>query len=197
MRHLSESLSISKHSESLAPGACKFCAIPVEEYYAEMQRRKPQPGFISPLTASANLLIEHYQSYLRRAGTVDIEMGVPDDLPSVPILKIEEVMNDDQPVQRNEREEDKWADKTTDVRIETAQRETYRQASGKVANFLSAIRSFPPTFVLGALVRPAIMVIILSGFVMSLYSRADELVLAFHLARFVLRWLSGRFTYDG
>lgn len=61
----------------------------------------------------------------------------------------------------------------------------------------SVVKRLPPISVLGAFILLVVEIIILSGFIMPLYSRTGELLLAFYIVRGLLRKLRPRFAYDG
>lgn len=58
--------------------------------------------------------------------------------------------------------------------------------------WISQLRELPPPFVLGSFALMIITIVILAGFVVSLYSRVGELLLTFYILKSLLRWLRER-----
>lgn len=183
-----------QHSPVFGPGTCRFCAIIVEEYYEKLMRRDRVQ---SPAT-SANLLIRHYQEYVSQEIEVDLEKGVvADDMPLVPIVKIEDILQDDKDTRPEENAIPPQESHEPEGNLIPPQESNVQRGSfSTIRRALSAISELPPTFVLGSFVLLVITIIILFSFVVSLYSRAGEILLTFYLLRAVIEWVRRPLSYD-
>lgn len=120
-----------KHSPAFSPGACRSGAIDVKEYYDNLMRRNRG----SDPAVSANILIRHFQEYMSRSTDEDLERGVVDDMPLIPIVKYEDIIQGDQ---ETITEESPIPSQRNDVQCDSPS--TIRTA-------LSVVRELPPTFV--------------------------------------------------
>lgn len=179
-----------EHDPLLDAGSCRNCAIVVEEYYRAMKRRT-----IHSAATSANVLIAHYQECVRWSKNRDVELGIVDDLPAVPIIKIENLLGEKDvsstPNKSGTRPKDDSAMPTTS---DTCPILPSQVVAGDGRNWIRELRELPVSFTLGAIVMLFIAVVILAGVVASLYSRAGELMLTLYILRGGLRWLRRRFS---
>lgn len=119
------------HDLMYGPGFCRFCAIVVEDYYEAMTKRRVAQ---SP-ASSANILIAHYQECVRWTASHDPELGTADDLPSVPIVKIEDVSGE---------QEDKPSHNMSDVAPIIPSQDTAEDHR----SWITELRELPPSFAL-------------------------------------------------
>lgn len=150
---------------------------------------------VHPAANSANVLIAHYQECIRWSKDRDVELGIVDDLPTVPIIKIGSILEEkDEGSAPITSELHPNNDNSTPATSDTRPILQSQAVSQDSRHWLQELRELPVSFVLMVIVMLVIAVIVLAGVVASLYSRAGELMLTLYILREVLRWLRRRFS---
>lgn len=151
----------------------------------------------SGIASSANILIRHYQESIHQKRREDVEMGIFDDLPEVPIVKIEDMIGEAEHSDKDrlvEFEEDQVGTPQEQTPTVELREPSVKSESSIVRRIFSTVKELPPTFTLGCFVILVMAVVILAGVVASLYTRVGELLLTYRIILYILERLRRRFA---